>query len=267
MRLDESSCDCPVATGCKHARRCCSTGARRPPRQRATDPEPSRDATTPPAWQRALDAALGSAVAAPRGARLRLQLEVMASPRIPARAPVTYRLGAAPSCRSTTGRWLRTGSPESMCARYAHRFDPRHTTALSALHALAGAGSRAYGSYYLGQRDGSPRRDRRRGRGRLLDDIRYAGCQSCSRAPTAPGKHSSTRLHRRSWKCTADGRGLRVAARSPSDGETDRPGSSRADRWRASPTGAYWWSADDDAEPVAQETARLTLAHYRAARR
>ena len=269
MRLVSSSCSCPVESGCKHAAALLLHGRagaavddpRAAPLGRAT-PAARSAPPSPPAWQRALDAALGSGVAAPtRGAALALQLELMAVPAIPGRGAVPYRLGARPVVRSAHGRWVRTGvSWNDVVLGYRRDYDPRHLTALGALHALAGAGSRTYGSYYAG--NAMIQLDEIAGRGlwQVLDDLRRAGVPVLlSRADGAP----ATILDAPAQAVVdvrADDGGLLVVPAVLVDGEPIDPGRLHL-IGGTEPTGAYWWSAADEAVPVLKNRG-LTLARF-----
>lgn len=264
MRLVNSSCDCPVESGCKHAAALLLHG-----RTAAAldDPRPALDShatpPTPPAWQRALDAALGSAVAAPpRGAPLALQLELTAVPAMPGRdRAVKHRLVARPVMLSARGRWVRTGiSWNDVVLGYAHSCDARHATALGALPALASSGSRGYGGYYSG--NDSVHLDEIAGRAlwRVLDDIRRAGVPLVlARSDGAPVNILDAPA-RALVDVRSDEGGLLVVPAVLVDGEAIA-----LERLQliggAEPSGAYWWSADDDADPVLKNR-RLTLAQF-----
>ncbi|HEY8721404.1 DEAD/DEAH box helicase [Pengzhenrongella sp.] len=267
MRLLDSSCDCPVESGCKHAaalllhgRTAAAPAGPRPALNRRTTP-PTPPA--PPAWQRALDIALRSEVAAPPlGRPLGLQFELTAVPAMPGRGTTaTYRLTARPVVRSTQGRWIRTGvSWSDVLLGRARSYDTHHTAALGALHALAASSSRGYGAYYPG--NASIQLDEIAGRGlwRVLDDIRRAGVSLVlARADRAPANILEAPA-RALLDVRADKGGLLATPAILVDDEAIAPGHLQL-IGGAEPSGAYWWSAADDADPVLQNR-RLTLAQF-----
>ncbi|NMR20226.1 DEAD/DEAH box helicase [Cellulomonas fimi] len=260
------------------------------PRQRAGR-RASPAAPPVPAWQRLLDAALHQEQPPPsRGQPLALQLELMALPARPGRgASERFRLAARPVVRGARGRWVRTGiSWADVVHGYAYRFDARPVAALGALHSLAASGHGGTYRYYGG--DVSVYLDDIGGRAlwQALDDLRDAG------VPLVHARHDEAPVTllaapaRALVDLRADGDAIVVAPGVLVDGEVRRtadghvagqvagPVTGQADGHAGGepidpnrlhliggrePTGAYWWSAADDAEPVPKNRT-LTLARF-----
>ncbi len=265
MRLIDSSCECPVASGCKHAAALLLHG------RTATGPAspwatPTRHALppTPPAWQRALDAALGSDVAAaPRGAPLALQLELTAVTAQPGGPnSVRYRLAARPLARSAWGRWVRAGvSWPEVALGYGYSHNARHVAALGSLHALAAAGSRGYGSYYPSNATVYVDQIASRALWRVLDDLRRVGVPLLLARPDEAQVNLLDVTARALIDVRADGDGgLVVMPAVVVDGEEIALGRLQLIGGEE-PSGAYWWPAADDRERVLKNR-RLSLAQF-----
>ena len=265
MRLVESSCECPVESGCKHAAALLLHG--RAPMQVSTPRvAPNRHAPppTPPAWQRALDAALGADVAVPSsGSPLALQLELTAVSVQPGRGDSGhYRLAARPLALSARGRWARAGvSWHDVVLGYKYSHDARHTAALGSLHALAASGSRGYGSYYSGNATVYVDQIAGRALWRVLDDIQRVGVPLVlARSDEARVNLLDATAHALIDVRTDGAGGLVVVPAVILDGEEIA-----LERLQliggAEPSGAYWWSAADDAVPVLKNR-RLSLAQF-----